>query len=300
MRINLNHLYQFYMTAKEGSIKKASKVLHVTESTISKQIKDLEEYIEIYLFRRINNHLELTPMGEELRARSEEVFKLVEEIEFLLGKKTPGVENKLCIGAPALLYPYLIRFFDMDFYDLDLTRTRFCCLGDKDLRTELETCAIDLAVIDKPLPLEDYFGRKIVDVPLCLVGSANYQHLAGNFPASINNVNKIVLNSDSKIQEDLDHYLSTHGVQPNRRIIVDSFETAREAAIRGCGVAVLPYPSVQNEIDDKSLFLLSQVEELSLSIWLVALKSRIEDPVVQRAFKHVSPQDFKKLFELRK
>ena len=43
-RINFNHLYYFYIVSKEGSIKSTSEKLHVSQPTISDQIKLLEEY----------------------------------------------------------------------------------------------------------------------------------------------------------------------------------------------------------------------------------------------------------------
>ncbi len=42
-RINLNKLYYFYVVAKEGSVKAASTKLHLTQPTISAQVKQLEE-----------------------------------------------------------------------------------------------------------------------------------------------------------------------------------------------------------------------------------------------------------------
>ena len=42
-RFNFNHLFYFYVVAKEGSIKLAAEKLHISQPTISDQIKLLEE-----------------------------------------------------------------------------------------------------------------------------------------------------------------------------------------------------------------------------------------------------------------
>ena len=46
-KINLNKLYYFYIVAKEGSVKSASEKLHLTQPTISSQIKELEEDLSL-------------------------------------------------------------------------------------------------------------------------------------------------------------------------------------------------------------------------------------------------------------
>ena len=299
MKINLNHLYQFYLTAKEGSIKKAAKSLHVTEPTISKQIKDLEEYLETYLFRRENNQLLITPLGKELMDRAEKVFQSVEEIEYLLGRKTSGVVNKLLIGAAPLLYPYLARFFDMDFSGSGIDLANYHCLNNDDLEEKLQERQIDVAITDFPLSIENFHCIKLIDLPLILVGKSDFASLGDGFPDSLKGQPQVVLNRKYKVQEDVDHFLSHHQAEPNKRIYADSFELCREAALRGNGVTVVPPQVVTADLKNGSLVEITKLPNLVLSIWLIALKSRIEEPLVKKALDHTFPQAQNELFELR-
>ena len=59
-RFNFNHLFYFYVVAKEGSIKLAAEKLHISQPTISDQIKLLEEHFQCSLFERRNRALFLT------------------------------------------------------------------------------------------------------------------------------------------------------------------------------------------------------------------------------------------------
>lgn len=299
MRINLTHLYQFYVTAKEGSIKKAAKILHVTEPTISKQIKELEEYLEMYLFRRVHNHLELTSIGKELMGKSEHIFQSVEEIEDFIGKYNAELGSTLRFGATPLLHPYLVRFFDMDFADTNIVKMKFYCFGTRELEMALEKTKVDIAVTDVPLSIGGYYCKKIIDIPLVLVGREKFRSLSENFPHSLTDQPYIKMNSYYKVQEDIYQYFRARKVFLAKKIAVDSFHACRDAALLGHGVTVVPRSIVKEELDNGSLIEIAEMPETPLSIWLVALKSRVNEPAIQRAFAHTSAQNQDTLFELR-
>lgn len=61
---NWNYEYTLFChTAREGSMTKAAEKLHVTQPTLSKQIKELEEELGQKLFIRGNYNIHLTPEG---------------------------------------------------------------------------------------------------------------------------------------------------------------------------------------------------------------------------------------------
>ena len=58
--LNYNHLHYFWTVANEGSIARASELLHITPQTISGQLKLLEEVVGEPLFQRVGRGLALT------------------------------------------------------------------------------------------------------------------------------------------------------------------------------------------------------------------------------------------------
>ena len=82
--INWNHLYCFYEVAKAQSLKSASTVLGVASSTVSEQLKKLEQNIGLKLFNRSSKGLFLTKDGKRLYEHAREVFeagsKLLDDI----------------------------------------------------------------------------------------------------------------------------------------------------------------------------------------------------------------------------
>ncbi|MBT8124770.1 MAG: LysR family transcriptional regulator, partial [Gammaproteobacteria bacterium] len=72
--LNYNHLLYFWTVAREGSITKASELLHITPQTISGQIKLLEETIGEPLFKRQGRGLLLTETGQVVHIYADEIF----------------------------------------------------------------------------------------------------------------------------------------------------------------------------------------------------------------------------------
>lgn len=71
-------LRYFVETAREGSMTAASFKLHVTQPTLSKQIKELEEELGQKLFIRGNYNMHLTPEGEILYKRALDILEMVD------------------------------------------------------------------------------------------------------------------------------------------------------------------------------------------------------------------------------
>lgn len=93
-------LRYFLAVAQEGSVTRAARALHLTQPTLSRQIRELEEELGQTLFSRGERELSLTREGLLLRQRAEEIVGLAEitEKEFRsLGEKT--VSGDLSLGC---------------------------------------------------------------------------------------------------------------------------------------------------------------------------------------------------------
>ncbi|WP_323704386.1 LysR family transcriptional regulator [Mammaliicoccus sp. Dog046] len=76
-----NRVLRYFLTvAREGSITRAAESLHVTQPTLSRQIKDLENELGKKLFVRSNHSIILTNEGLLLKKRAEEIIDLVDRL----------------------------------------------------------------------------------------------------------------------------------------------------------------------------------------------------------------------------
>ncbi len=86
----LNKLYYFYVVAKHQHVTRASEELHIAQPALTKTVKLLEEELQVPLFYRKGRGIVLTPFGEHLRERLEDVFGILqnipEELESMKGQ----------------------------------------------------------------------------------------------------------------------------------------------------------------------------------------------------------------------
>lgn len=79
--INLNLYRVFYYVAKEKSITGAAKRLYISQPAISKSLKKLEEELNVELFSRNLNGVELTEEGKILFTYVEKALKNINSAE---------------------------------------------------------------------------------------------------------------------------------------------------------------------------------------------------------------------------
>ena len=91
--LNFKHIFYFWVVGKEASISKASIILNVSQSSISEQIKILEERINNLLFDRTQKKMNLTSSGKVLFNILDEFFPAIEELfESLANHKSADVK----------------------------------------------------------------------------------------------------------------------------------------------------------------------------------------------------------------
>ena len=92
-------LEYFLAVAREQSFSKAANTLHLTQPTLSRQLKDLEEELGKQLFIRSSKKLSLTDDGMILRKRAEEIIELVRKTESEINNNDEQLSGDIYIGA---------------------------------------------------------------------------------------------------------------------------------------------------------------------------------------------------------
>ena len=92
-------LRYFMAIAREGSITNAANFLHVTQPTLSRQIRDLEDELGQKLFIRGSHNMTLTAEGMILRKRAEEILSMVDKTEAEFSSMESTVSGDIYIGG---------------------------------------------------------------------------------------------------------------------------------------------------------------------------------------------------------
>lgn len=97
--MELRVLQYFLAVTREQSISGAAESLHLSQPTLSRQLKELEEELGKQLFVRGNRRVTLTEEGMILRKRSEEILELVKKAEDEISLSDETVAGDITIGA---------------------------------------------------------------------------------------------------------------------------------------------------------------------------------------------------------
>ena len=97
--MELRVLRYFLAVAREGSMTGAANFLHVTQPTLSRQLKELEEELGTRLFVRHSHSVSLTPDGMRLRKRAEELVELMEKTKAELASSHENINGDIYIGC---------------------------------------------------------------------------------------------------------------------------------------------------------------------------------------------------------
>ncbi|WP_257351647.1 selenium metabolism-associated LysR family transcriptional regulator [Pseudalkalibacillus decolorationis] len=116
--MNLDYLKVFYVVANNKSFSQTAKDLHLSQSSVSLQIKQLEEQWDCQLFERTTKKISLTPAGEILYNKVSKLLSLMNETANELQELKGIVHGDLKIGASLTIGEHILPFILADFNSL--------------------------------------------------------------------------------------------------------------------------------------------------------------------------------------
>jgi LysR family nitrogen assimilation transcriptional regulator len=105
--MNLRQIAYFVSISECNSILKASQILHISQPTVSSQIKLLEEELEVVLFERRSSGVILTPEGKEFLTYAKNILNNVQGAKESMRSSKTGEVGSVTVGIPNSLSPIL-------------------------------------------------------------------------------------------------------------------------------------------------------------------------------------------------
>jgi DNA-binding transcriptional LysR family regulator len=113
--MNLDYLKVFYVTANNKSFSQTAKDLHLSQSSVSLQIKQLEEKWDCQLFERTTKKISLTPAGEILYNKVKKLLSLMNETQNEIEELKGTVHGDLKVGASLTIGEHVLPFLLAEF-----------------------------------------------------------------------------------------------------------------------------------------------------------------------------------------
>ena len=291
--LNYHHLYYFWVTANEGSIRAASKKLGIGQPTISTQIKSLEESLSQRLFERKSRMLLLTETGKVVLDYANQIFTLGNELMEVVKDGTFSKRTNLQLGAhgsvPKSLIQALIHAAQ---------KTSPCTIsileGEGDyLFRELEAHRIDLVISNFPPTIGDtkqYFSRLLLKYPVSIFSTKKFQPLKRKFPKSLQGQPFIMPSLHSKLRHDLNHFFRINDITVD--VVIETQDTSIQKLLGNDGMGLIPLPNFAGKklVKEGKLIKIGALQGVTEDFWLVSSPRKIPNPIALTLMKNFTWQ----------
>lgn len=287
-RLNFHHLHYFWAVAREGHLTRAAARLHVSQSALSTQIRQLEEQLGQPLFDRRGRSLVLTEAGQLALSYAESIFASGSELVAMLREGKQRDKQTLRIGALSTLS----RNFQENFLRPVLGREDVELVlqsgGLNELLGRLRIHSIDLILSNQPVlhsSDDPWRCRRIARQPVSLVGKPRGRRKAFKFPDDLAGMALLVPGRDNDIRAGFDLLCEQWGINYLVRAEVDDMAMLRLLARDSDTVALLPTVVVQDELKSGKLVEYAVVPDLYESFYAVTVRRHFEPPLLKLLLK---------------
>ncbi len=283
--LNYHHLRLFWEVARSGSLRSAAARLHLSQPTISAQIKSLERSLDEKLFERSGRGMKLTASGKLVMECAGEIFSLGTEmmrsLQGLGSARTLRLNVGITDSLPKLVAWRLIRPAVQAFPNLQLS----CVEGHaQELLGQLAAGRLDMVLSDEAAPSSlpvKAFSHLLGESPVvfCAV-PALAKKLSRNFPASLKDVPTLLPASRTAWRHELDRWFDSHNIRP--RIIAEFDDAAlmKTAAADGLGVVPVASAVLGEAVERYGLKPIGRPVHCGFSCFLITLERAMRHPAL--------------------
>ena len=272
-RMNFNHLYYFYIVAREGSIKGAAEKLFVSQPTISDQIKLIEEYFQSKLFERKNRALILTKEGELALKYAEKIFDLGNEITFRLRNNIQLPKKTIDIGITHFMSHYFLYDNILPLFEQSEVSVRIHENQRHLLLADLEEGNLDVVFTDSKDSLSPSMNAYRVGVNKTFaVAHKVYKKYKKGFPESLNLIPFFNYTKDSFLKYEIELFFTKNGLSPRVIGEADDLDLFQVVTEKGLAFTIVPEVAKNRLCLNKDIVVLGELEELQTQVWGVVKK----------------------------
>jgi LysR family transcriptional regulator, transcriptional activator of nhaA len=283
--LNYHHLLYFWAVAKEGGLRQASEVLHVSQPSISAQIKQLEESLGTRLFTRAARRLALTDIGQTVLEYAEEIFSLGRELLTAVRQEPGQRPIRFYVGVADSVPKIIVRQHLAPVFALHRPVSVVCREGSlEELIAQLAGHKLDVVLADEPstsVLRVRTFNQRVSNSNIVLCAAAPLaQRLAKNFPTSLDGAPAVLPVSEMALRRQLEQWLGAHRISP--KIVAEVEDTALLTDLGAQGLGFVPiYSAVLDEIERSScLQRIGIAEGLRMEIFAITAERRLQHPCV--------------------
>ena len=295
--LNFHHLRYFWTVARKGGVRKAADELHVSQPSISAQLRLLEDSLGEKLFKRSGRSLVLTEMGHLVLTYADEIFSAGRELMSAVKQRPGGRLLRLNVG----MTDSISKLMGFEFLKPALSFSEpvhvVCRMAAIEvLVNQLQAHRLDIVLADEPASsslkaktFNHRLGRS--GVTFCAV-PAIAKKLRRNFPQSLNGATALLPTENMGIRAVLETWFDTKGIHP--RLLGEYEDSALMVfcATAGRGFTVVPTVVAREVLKHWGLRVIANVDECGTEFYAITAERRVKNPAALAITEHAYSELF--------
>ena len=249
-------LQQFrYLVAVADTLhfRRAAEITHVTQPTLSGQLRELELKLGVQLVERSRSRVVMTPIGKEVTARARVILRNVQEVVNLTQHGQSLLGGTLRLGVPHSLGPYLLPHLLPDLHaTYPELRLYIREATPNELLNGLDEGSLDLLLFPMPVKGADFESTALFREPLFVAVPQDHPLTRKKSleRTDLKGETVLALESGHRLHEQVRDLCN----QYNANLALDyegtSLDTLRQMVGMGMGLSFLPALYVDAEVRD--------------------------------------------------
>lgn len=282
--MDIEQIRALSIIAKEGSISKAAKAMHITQSALSQQIINIEKELNGQIFSRNNKGVSLTCYGDLVNSHAKNIISSYDSMLQELNEYSDQSSIISIIATPTI-YNYALP---CALYKIKNSTTQYSVHVERYFSNEIEEkiaggCS-EIGIIsgESNSPLMD--SKLIFQDDVYLIAHSDLDIPNEISISQIPDYPIIMLNNNNKTTKNLIKQINKYILYRNLNITyyLDSFESIKVSVLNNCGIAFLPYSSIKIELYNKQLKMI-KIKDFHLTIdYYIITKKRLNNKMSVR------------------
>ncbi len=241
--MNLRDLEYLVAVADSLHFGRAAQAVHVSQPTLSMQLKKLEETLGVQLFERSNKQVMLTPIGQQLTLRARRVLEEAAELTRAARAARDPLSGTVRLGLFPTLAPYLLPAI-MPALTRAFPKLDILLVEEKtpELIAQLEVGALDGALLAMPVVHPALRATPLFTEPFYLAVAAKHRLAKRReiHPADIRHETMLLLEDGHCLRDQALEVCHTIGIGESNNFRATSLETLRHMVANGDAVTLMP------------------------------------------------------------
>lgn len=283
--LNYHHLKYFRAIARQGGLTKAAEHLNVSPSSLSVQLKALEDQLGHALFLREGKSLILTDAGKIALSYAESVFKSGDDL--LATMRGLGTDNRKILRVGAV--SNLSRNFQLNFLSELIVREDVEIIIHSgtllEMLSQLQNLSIDLVLSNQAAPVEihsEWKNKLISDQTVSLIGhkQAIKSKKKFNFPQDLEGLSLVLPGRGCAIRSAVDRILGELGIKIKILAEVDDMAMLRLIVRDSQAFTIVPPVVVIDELKTGELVEYAQIPDIKEVFYCITKEQKFPNPVL--------------------